>query len=149
MTITTILFSVVMRRLWGWSWWKAGSITVVFLVVDVAFVGANMLKVPERRLAAAGGGDAGVSADVHVEEGSGAAQRHRAGEHAPDGSFPRRHSAAQAVPGARTRSVHDLGDRGAPPVLLHHLKHNKVLHEKVMLIRCTQKRFHRSRTRTG
>ncbi|HEY9015080.1 MAG TPA: KUP/HAK/KT family potassium transporter, partial [Gemmatimonadales bacterium] len=46
MTITTILFAIVMRRLWGWSRWKAGSITLLFLVVDLAFVGANMLKVP-------------------------------------------------------------------------------------------------------
>ena len=28
----------------------------------------------------------------------------------------------------------DLDPTGAPPVLLHHLKHNKVLHEKVMLL---------------
>ena len=36
------------------------------------------------------------------------------------------------VPGTAVFMTSDAG--GAPPVLLHHLKHNKVLHEKVMLM---------------
>ena len=36
------------------------------------------------------------------------------------------------VPGTAVFLTPDIG--GAPPVLLHHLKHNKVLHEKVILM---------------
>ena len=36
------------------------------------------------------------------------------------------------VPGTAVFLTPDMG--GAPPVLLHHLKHNKVLHEKVLLM---------------
>ena len=42
--------------------------------------------------------------------------------------------AANAAPRARHRRVHDVGPEGAPVVLLHHLKHNKVLHEQVVLL---------------
>ena len=62
------------------------------------------------------------------------ALRDRAGEHAAARAVPRRHRAAQAAPGARHRRLSHLGAGGAPPVLLHHLKHNKVLHERVMLL---------------
>ena len=69
MTITTILFAVVMRRRWHWSWWKAALSPLLFLVVDLAFVGANMLKVPNGGwfplLVAA----VVLRADVHLEEG--------------------------------------------------------------------------------
>ncbi|HEX8385139.1 MAG TPA: KUP/HAK/KT family potassium transporter, partial [Rubricoccaceae bacterium] len=45
MAITTALLYVVMRRRWGWPAWTAVPLTVVFLVIDLAFFGANIVKV--------------------------------------------------------------------------------------------------------
>lgn len=45
MGITTILFYIVARERWHWSVWKAGSICAFFLVIDLAFWGANVVKV--------------------------------------------------------------------------------------------------------
>ncbi len=45
MIITTILAFVVARELLGWSIFKAGLITLGFLVVDLAFLGANYFKI--------------------------------------------------------------------------------------------------------
>jgi len=45
MTITTILFYVLARTHWQWSIWRAGLLTAFFLIIDLAFFSANMLKI--------------------------------------------------------------------------------------------------------
>ena len=47
MVITTILAYFVSRDLLGWSRLIAGAVTAAFLVVDVAFFGANLFKVAD------------------------------------------------------------------------------------------------------
>ncbi|MGK2961745.1 MAG: KUP/HAK/KT family potassium transporter, partial [Gemmatimonadaceae bacterium] len=44
MTITTILFYELARSQWNWSFRKAGSIALFFLIIDFGFLGANLLK---------------------------------------------------------------------------------------------------------
>ena len=46
MTIDTILAAIVARWLWGWSRWATYSVFGVFLVVALLFLGSNMLKIP-------------------------------------------------------------------------------------------------------
>lgn len=45
MVITTILFYVVARNLWKWSFLSAGLLCSLFLAIDLAFWGANLLKI--------------------------------------------------------------------------------------------------------
>jgi KUP system potassium uptake protein len=134
MTITTILFSIVMRRIWGWSWWKTGSITALFLVVDLAFVGANMLKVPN-----GGWFPLLVAGVVYLLMSTWKKGRVRLTGIVRENTLPMelflediRRRQPYRVPGTAVFMTSDPD--GAPPVLLHHLKHNKVLHEKVMLM---------------
>ncbi len=47
MVITTILFYVVAREKWGWSRWLAISLCGFFLVIDLGFWGANLLKIAD------------------------------------------------------------------------------------------------------
>lgn len=47
MTITTIVFSVVARERWGWNTWLVVLVVGVFLIVDLSFLGANLIKVPQ------------------------------------------------------------------------------------------------------
>ena len=47
MVITTILAAIAMRHLWKWSWPAVVAITSLFLLVDVSFFGANLLKVAD------------------------------------------------------------------------------------------------------
>ncbi|MBC7419265.1 MAG: potassium transporter Kup [Bdellovibrio sp.] len=47
MVITTILFYVVAREKWGWSRLVAGSLCGFFLIIDLGFWGANILKIVE------------------------------------------------------------------------------------------------------
>jgi KUP system potassium uptake protein len=46
MAITTVLLLVVARHLWRWSWAAVVTVGVAFLTVDLAFLGANLLKIP-------------------------------------------------------------------------------------------------------
>jgi len=134
MTITTILFAIVMRRLWGWNWWKVGGITLLFLTVDLAFVGANMLKVPN-----GGWLPLLVAGLVYLLMSTWKKGRVRLTGIVRENTLPMelflddiRRRQPYRVPGAAVFMTSDA--EGAPPVLLHHLKHNKVLHEKVMLM---------------
>ena len=45
MTITTLLFAVVARTRWGWPLWRVVALTAFFLAFDLAFLGANALKI--------------------------------------------------------------------------------------------------------
>jgi len=44
MVVSSLLAWIVIRRHWGWSWLATCAIVLPFLVVDVAFFSANMLK---------------------------------------------------------------------------------------------------------
>jgi KUP system potassium uptake protein len=45
MTITSILFAIVVKTRWHWPAWKWAPMLVVFLAFDLAFFAANLLKI--------------------------------------------------------------------------------------------------------
>ncbi len=137
MTVTTFLFSVVARGRWGWPWWKVLSLGIPFLVVDLAFVGANLLKVPH-----GGWFPLLVALLVFVLMSTWKKGRVRLAAIVRENTLPMdlfladiRRSRPHRVQGTAVFLTSD--PQGAPPVLLHHLKHNQVLHEKVMLMSLT------------
>jgi KUP system potassium uptake protein len=134
MTITSILFAVVARKRWGWSGWKVGAVTAVFLSVDLAFVGANLLKIPH-----GGWFPLVVAAGVFTLMSTWKKGRMRLADLVRENTLPMdlflddiRRRSPHRVRGTAVFLTSDAS--GAPPVLLHHLKHNQVLHEKVMLM---------------
>jgi KUP system potassium uptake protein len=140
MSITTILFYVLARSHWQWSVWRAGLLTAFFLIIDLAFFSANMLKIVQggwvplvialgiftlmttwqrgRLIVRSLLVDASIPLDALLRD---------LGDENPDKRFkpPR-------VPGTAVFLTSESKD--APLVLLHHLKHNKVLHENVVLL---------------
>jgi KUP system potassium uptake protein len=134
MSITTLLFHRVMRDLWRWPRWHAWPLTVVYLGADLSFLGANLVKVEE-------GGwfplVAGMAVFVMMstwKKGRDAMAEEAAAAILPlDVFLPdiERHPPYR-IPGTAVFMTSNLG--GAPPVMLHHLKHNKVLHERVLLV---------------
>ena len=46
MLITTVLFYILARRSWHWSRLRAGALTCAFVLVDVSFLSANLVKIP-------------------------------------------------------------------------------------------------------
>ena len=133
MFIDTCLLAVVLFSLWRWKSWYAVPLLALFFLVDVAYFGANLTKVPDggwfplliglfaftmlttwakgRKLMIKRMDEAAIPAKVFIKSAANSATR---------------------VPG--TAVFMTTSSEGMPHSLLHNLKHNKVLHERVMLL---------------
>jgi KUP system potassium uptake protein len=133
MTIDTCLMGVLLIAVWKWKWWYALPATAVFFLVDGAYFSSNMTKVPDggwfplvvaafaftllttwakgRRLMKARMAEVGLPLDIFAKSG--------------------RNSTAK-VPG--TAIFMNSGSSGTPSALLHNIKHNKVLHDRVVVL---------------
>jgi len=134
MAIDTTLFLVVARRMWNWNIRRILVIGLVFLTIDLSFFGANTLKIPDggwfplvlgvalfiilttwrrgRELVIREIKQSGLALEPFIASIS---------EHPPTrvaGTAVFLTSNAEAVPHA----------------LLHNLKHNKVLHERNVIL---------------
>ncbi len=47
MVIDSLLLFLIARERWRWPFWRAAALIAVFLVVDLAFFGANLFKIPD------------------------------------------------------------------------------------------------------
>jgi KUP system potassium uptake protein len=47
MFLTSMLMFLAMREIWGWSLWSSVVVAGLFVIVDLSFVTANMIKVME------------------------------------------------------------------------------------------------------
>jgi KUP system potassium uptake protein len=133
MFITSILFYYVARLRFRWSTLKAGSLVIGFLLVDTAFLSANLIKIMH-------GGWVPLLLGVVLFVLMMTWKRGRALLNArlADGALPIDlflDSVKVGVHRVKGTAVFMTGnENGVPPVLLHHLKHNKVLHERVLLL---------------
>jgi KUP system potassium uptake protein len=134
MSITTFLFAVVARTRWGWSMWRVVALATFFFAFDVAFLGANALKLMQ-------GGWVPLLIAVAVLTLMTTWKRGREVLAAiiRRGSVPidllLGEIARRPPPRVAGTAVFLTSDaEGASVVLLHHLKHNKALHEQVVLL---------------
>jgi KUP system potassium uptake protein len=132
MAITTVLLVIVARKRWKWSPAAAGLLAL-FLVPDLAFFGANALKIPH-----GGWFPLAVAAGVLTLMTTWRTGRRLLNERLRRESVPletflsRRAKNLVRVPG--TAVYLTRATEGAPPALLHNAKHNQVLHERIVLL---------------
>jgi len=133
MIITTILAFVVARDRLRWSLFVAGIVTIGFLIPDLAFMGANLAKI------AAGGWFpllvAAISFTVLTTWAKGRQlMRERLERDAlPLPVFIK--STGKSVHRVKGTSVFlSASANNVPAALLHNLKHNQVLHQRVILL---------------
>jgi KUP system potassium uptake protein len=137
MLMTSALLFIAMREIWGWSVVVAGAVAGAFFLVDAAFFAANVTKVAQGgyvplALAAL---VYGVMLIWHI--GATTVTARIQDEVTPVGTFMARiaQDAVPRVPGTAvflTRTQRDV-----PPVMVWHVKHNRALHEKLLVLTVT------------
>lgn len=134
MGITSLLYYGILRQNWGWSRRLALPLVGAFLVFDVAFLGSNLLKFLD-------GGWFTVSVAVAVYLVMQTWRQGRALLASPTRvpRLPLRNFLEDIarkppvrVPG--TAVFMSITPEGVPITLLHHFKHNKVLHERIVIL---------------
>jgi KUP system potassium uptake protein len=134
MTITSLMFVVVVRERWRWSLLKTTALVGLFLSIDLAFLGANLVKIPH-------GGWFPLLIGLGIftlmttwKTGRRALAGLLISSARPIDEFldSIRRDPPVRVPGT---AVFMSGNAmGTPPALTHNLKHNHVLHERIVLL---------------
>lgn len=134
MVFTTLLFGMVVYARWGWSVLAAGALVVFFLIIDVGFWVANLPKVPQGGwfplLVAAGM----FTVMTTWKRGRRALADRIGGRLMPLDEFVRSLEVDGPHRVAGTAVYMDSNPAGTPRALLHNLKHNRVLHERVIVV---------------
>lgn len=133
MVITTCMMGVLTFSVWRWNPVVAGLVTALFLVIDGAYFLSNATKIPD-------GGwfpllVAAVSFVVLTTWASGRRiMRNYLREDAMDLELFIRSagSSLKRVPG--TAIFLSSTTEGVPPALLHNVKHNRILHERNIIL---------------
>ncbi len=134
MSVTSMMYFLVATRVWGWSIWKAGVLVSIFLFFDLAFFGANLFKVLD------GGWITLLIAGVVMiamktwKDGREEISQKMVAARLPLQSLLddlKKHPVKRVQGTAVFMSV---SAQGTPVALLHHIKHNHMLHEKIIIL---------------
>jgi KUP system potassium uptake protein len=132
-TIDTILLTVVLFSLWKWPAWKALPLVALFFAVDITYLGANLIKVPDGGWVPLAMGLVIFTLLTTWSRGRSLMRANMAEGSIPIEIFAKSaHSSATRVPG--TAIFMASSSAGVPSALLHNIKHNKVLHERVIIL---------------
>ncbi len=134
MLITTLLGFLCSRLVWHWRLATAAAVSLCFFVIDVGFLSANILKIPD-------GGwfpllVAGLTFFIMATWRRGHSSLHQrlAGKRVDFQHVAKEivEQDVQRVPGLAV--FLDGNPEGVPHTLLHNIKHNKVVHEHVIML---------------
>jgi KUP system potassium uptake protein len=134
MVVTTLLLFVVERDHWKWPMWGSLAFTGVFLAIDLAFWGANIVKIPH-----GGWFPLVVGAVIFILMTTWKTGRRVLAEKLAAGALPielfQKEVASHPPHRVRGTAVFMYGNpQGTPPALLHSLKHYQVLHEHTVFL---------------
>jgi KUP system potassium uptake protein len=133
MLIDACLLTVVVFSLWKWRPIFAVPLLAIFFIVDIAFFTANLTKVPD-----GGWFPLAVGLVIFTLLTTWAKGRQLMRDRLREAAMPvevfikSAASSASRVPG--TAVFMTTSPDGVPHSLLHNLKHNRVLHERVLLL---------------
>lgn len=135
MLMTSALLFIAMREIWHWNVVAAAAAAAVFLTIDGAFFLANLAKVAE-------GGyvplilASGVYTIMWIWHRGAAAVSGRLREQVVAVPDFMKKIAAEAVPRVPGTAVFLTRlTEGTPPVMLWHVKHNRALHQRLVVVR--------------
>jgi KUP system potassium uptake protein len=134
MGLTSLLYLVATRYVWGWSWWQALPPVAVFLLFDASYFGANLFKMLD------GGWITLVVAILITivfttwRRGREEVRKQLDSSLLPLDAFLPDVERHQLTRVRGTAVFMTLSAEGTPSTLLHHVKHNQALHEHVVLL---------------
>ncbi|HXE81801.1 MAG TPA: potassium transporter Kup [Gemmatimonadales bacterium] len=134
MALTTVMFYVMSREVWGWSFVKAASVSGAFLIVDLTFLAANALKIWH-----GGWVPLAIAIALYFLMITWKRGREILAKRMQEKTVPLKLLLADlaAEPPVRVpgTAVFMYGSPdGTPPALVLNLTHNKVLHEKIVFL---------------
>jgi len=133
MLIDSVLIAVVLRQMWNWNRFVVAGLLTLFFFVDGSYLLANLQKVPD-----GGWFPLLVGAVAFTFLTTWAKGRKLMIDRMNEASLPMEifiksaATSAARVPGTAVFMTSSAS--GVPHALLHNLKHNKVLHERVILL---------------
>lgn len=136
MTITTCLFFAVAMARWNWPLWRALAVCGAFLAIDLIFTAGNIVKVAHGGWFPLAMGAVLFAVMTTWKSGSLALRRR-----VQAGLLPLEHFLTEMAESANP--PHRIGDVAVfltqnsgtvPRIMLHHLKHTKVLHRTVIVM---------------
>ena len=134
MAIDTVLAFVLMRRLWHWPLWIAVPLLLIFLTIDLSFFSANAIKLFQ-------GGWFPIVVAIALfillvtwKRGRKLLMERLAPGAIPIEPFIRSVTSHPPTRVSGTAVFLTAAAEGVPHALLHNLNHNKVLHERIVLL---------------
>ncbi len=137
MLLTSVLLFLFMREVWRWSVPLAAGGAGLFILVDLSFVAANMMKVVE-----GGWAPLAVAALLFIALSTWWRGRSALAHKLERDTMPLKDFIAQMHTKTRVSgtAVYMTSRVDVVPVpLLHNLKHNKILHERIVLLHVATK----------
>jgi len=133
MLIDSVLIAVVLRQMWNWNRYLVAGLLALFFTVDFTYLAANLLKIP-----AGGWFPLLIGGIAFMFLTTWAKGRQLMIDRMNEASLPMEIFIKSAAPSAArvpgTAVFMTSSASGVPHALLHNLKHNKVLHERVFLL---------------
>jgi KUP system potassium uptake protein len=134
MALTTVMFYVMSREVWGWSILKAAAVSGTFLIVDLTFLAANALKIWH-----GGWVPLAIAVVLYFVMITWKRGREILAKRMMEKTVPLKLLLADLAAEPPTRvpgtAVFMYGSTdGTPPALVLNLAHNKVLHEKIVFL---------------
>lgn len=133
MFISTCMMGILIVYVWKWNRWLAGLVIGTFLIIDGAYFTANLTKIPD-----GGWFPLAVGLFAFTMLTTWARGRFLMNQRLTESAMPMEvfiksaSRAAARVPG--TAVFMTSSPQGVPHALLHNLKHNKVLHERILIL---------------
>jgi KUP system potassium uptake protein len=132
MLIDTILIAFVMVLMWRWNKLLVVLVAGLLLTVDLAFFAANAIKIPEGGWFPIAMGIVSFTVLTTWRRGRALVSQEMAKQSIPMDDFLNAINDVHRING--TAVFMTSSKDGVPPALLHNLKHNQVLHERVVLV---------------
>jgi KUP system potassium uptake protein len=133
MFISTCMLGILIVSVWKWNKWLAGFVIGLYLIIDGAYFAANLTKIPEGGWFPLLIGLIAFTLLTTWSRGRYLMQQRLKESAMPMEVFIKSASRA-ATRVAGTAVFMTSTPEGVPHALLHNLKHNKVLHERILVL---------------